>query len=993
MSVWDERDLPQKRQQGQNPRATGEFQAMGRVTGTAPVVKRPDGTTYLPAGSVYNEKYATIQVLGEGGISIVYKARHAVMKNLVAIKLLNGTYPSNAPVILRFQREGQAVSRLSHPCFVRTYEYGISREGQPFLVLDYLEGTSLAKLINERGPMPLSKALPVFIQVAEALAHAHGAGVNHLDLKPTNIFLTEPDSAEPKVKIFDFGLAECFDSVEADPNALIARVPWRSPLYMSPEQCQGRNLDDRSDVYGLGCLMYKALTGLPALKGDNFAQTMLKQEMEMPVPFTELAPDNEGLADIWPVVNKCLAKEPGSRYQTMAQLARALKEIRDRRIAKSAPVRDRQAENDAEEAQHKAVLVRNGLIAGGVALLLMGIGGVIYFIKSNAVEVNPPGPTSQACLELDKGHYGEAQKRFADLLTAAKISKSDEATNLCLSDQAVLNHILADKAAESTDDQGLTDLATARGEAVNAQGGEMSQIDTLLTGGKTGAELETELAKPVNSLIDQAQALAWNQKYNQAREVMSALPGKLSDKLGATSPLVLNVKIQYAMLLLQKIINPIAPLTTAQKQDLVSEPKALLEEPLNNCKETDLLLARSNFAAALALSGNVEEAKKQRDEVLANKTAATISGDKSACIETRLADLACLLDNNESALPLYQSAYNRFLNIKNYPAAVYCANAFCRTSRASGNARQSLDFLSGQMKNASILTPEAAPVKAEIQAWLAELNYRMTTEQFTKIQGKDFPKPPGDLMKEAERLGLESLYAMQEKRPSEQWLANPALDTVVKVYCSGNGVGKAVPILRVKQAVAERNGNERAADVARHNLGSALLSYGKNSMAQTFAKLDGIEVTGDKTDPKQEARVIFKQSTTSGGGVGDNHILWLDDSYIDLVGDIVEAETEKAETLVAAGAACNKTADMFGKTSKEYMNQLRGQGLLAFRLKHNDEAKKILIEARTVAQENPGLPLADRRNVYSDLIAVCEALKDANSVKTYTSEMQALPSQ
>jgi len=536
------------------------------------------------------------------------------------------------------------------------------------------------------------------------------------------------------------------------------------------------------------------------------------------------------------------------------------------------------------------------------------------------------------------------------------------------------------------------DLATARGEQVNAQGGAMSQIDAI-AGDKTGEELETALTKPVNDIVDQAQLLAWNQKYAQAREMMSALPSKLSDKLGATSPLVLNVKVQYAMLLLQKIINPIAPLTLAQKQDLVSEPKALLEEPLNACTGTDLLLARSNLAVAQALSGDIDEAKKQRDEILAAKTAATVSGDKSACIETRLADLACLLDNNEGALPLYQSAYNRFLNIKNYPAAVYCVNAFCRTSKASGNARQSLDFLSSQMKNATILSPEAAAVKAEIQAWLAELNYRMTTDQFIKAQGKDFPRPEGDLMKEAERLALESLFAMQEKRPADQWLANPALDTIIKVYCSGNSVGKAVPLLRVKQAVADRSGNERAADVAKHNLASALLSYGKNNLAQTFAKFDGIEVTGDKTDPAQEARAIFKQSTVGSGGIGDNRILWLDDAYIDLVGNLVDAETEKAETLVAAGAACNKTADSFGKNSKEYMNQLRGQGLLAFRLKHNDQAKKSLIEARDVAAQNPGLPLSDRKNVYTDLIAVCDATKDANSVKTYTAEMQALPSQ
>ncbi|MBS2008474.1 MAG: serine/threonine protein kinase [Cyanobacteria bacterium SZAS TMP-1] len=993
MSVWDERDIPSKRPQGQSPRATGEFQAMGRVTGTAPIVKRPDGTTYLPAGSVYNDKYATIQVLGEGGISIVYKARHSVMKNIVAIKLLNGTYPTNSPTILRFQREMQAVSRLNHPCFVRVYEYGISREGQPFIVLDYLEGTSLAKLLAQYGPMPVAKALPVFIQVAEALAVAHAAGVNHHDLKPTNIFLTEPDTDSPKVKIFDFGLAETFDSIENDPDALTpSRVPWRSPFYMSPEQCQGRNLDDRSDVYGLGCLMYKALTNMPPVKGENFAQTMQMQEQQMPVTFEELAPDDDDLAWIEPVVFKCLAKDPGNRYQTMAQLARALKEVRDRRTARSAPG-PMPPDLGALEAERKAALLRKGLIIGGAAAVVLAIGGGIFYAKSNTIELKAIGPTSQACFELDKGHYGEAKKRFAELLAGAKNSKSDDGTWLYLSDEAVLNHILADKQAEGNDEQALTDLATARGEHLNADTGAMHEIDTALASDKTGEELDAALAKPVASLISQAQELSWNQKYAQAREIMSPLPGKLEEKLGGTSPLVIDVKVQYAMMLLQKIINPLAPLTLAQKQDLVSEPKALLEEPLSEGQDTELWLARSNYALAQALSGEVDEAKKLREEILSARTSGTISGDKAAYIETRLGDVALALDERETALPLYQSAYQHYLGDKNFAAANYCASIYCRVAKDSGNAKDSLDFLNKQLQNAALNVPEAAGLRSELQAWLADLNYSMTSDRFMQLQGSGLVKPSGDLMREAEKLASESLMAGQERRVADRWLSDPALDTLIRVYSSGGNVGKAVPLLRVKLAVAERTASERAADNARHNLGTALLSYGRSAVAQTNAKLDGIEVTGDKTDPKEEARALLKQSTGTSGGIGDNRILWLDDHYVELAGNFVDNAADKAVMLVAAGASCNKTEEIYGKNSREYLSQLRGQGLLAWRFKHNGEAKKSLVDARDIVQANPGLPLMDRKAVYSDLIMVCEGMKDSAAVKTYTAEMQALVKQ
>src|SRR5208283_5373756 len=154
------------------------------------------------------------------------------------------TYASNSKAVLRFQREGQAVSRLSPQNIARVFECGISREGLPFLAQEYLDGPALSVLLKEHGPPPLPMALNIFSQVTDALAGAHGAGFVHRGLKPSNIFVLNLGTPQPVVKVLDFGLADVFDE-EEDGSKRVTKGGkfFGNPFYMSPEQCLGKNLD------------------------------------------------------------------------------------------------------------------------------------------------------------------------------------------------------------------------------------------------------------------------------------------------------------------------------------------------------------------------------------------------------------------------------------------------------------------------------------------------------------------------------------------------------------------------------------------------------------------------------------------------------------------------------------------------------------------------------------------------------------------------------
>lgn len=275
-------------------------------------------------GKTIGEHYLLLQAIGHGGMGVVYKARHLMINRVVAIKMLHPHLIGVGNVVARFKQEAETISRLSHPNIVQWHDFGVTPDGTPFIVMDYVEGTLLAQVIAEQGRMPVEKLHNIFSQVCYALEHAHDAGVVHRDLKPANIMLVAQGDRD-FVKVLDFGIAKLGGEGEGK-NVTRTGETLGSPLYMSPEQCAGSTMDVRSDIYALGCMLYESLAGKRCVDGDNVFDIMFQHMRATPRSFVALRKDISNAAEFEELVFKCLAKDPKQRFQAMSQVKAALDE-------------------------------------------------------------------------------------------------------------------------------------------------------------------------------------------------------------------------------------------------------------------------------------------------------------------------------------------------------------------------------------------------------------------------------------------------------------------------------------------------------------------------------------------------------------------------------------------------------------------------------------------------------------------------------------------
>lgn len=293
-------------------------------------------------GTIFAEKYDILSVLGSGGMSIIYKAQHRYMERVVAIKLLHPFLVQDPLMLQRFQYEAKAASNLSHPNVVTTHDFGITGDGRAYLVMDYLEGEDLGKLLEREHVLPEAEALKIFQQTMCGLAHAHSKSVIHRDLKPSNIFLVKSNEGI-FIKLVDFGIAKINDQTK--PLTGSGEV-FGSPLYMSPEQCMGKPLDARSDIYSLGCLMYEVLAGKRPLVGETSMETMQLHLSKNPVPLSKAAPKLTFSKNIEKAVMKCLEKKPDHRYKNVDEL---YQEIYGERLPWAVVVSDNNIEGSAAD--------------------------------------------------------------------------------------------------------------------------------------------------------------------------------------------------------------------------------------------------------------------------------------------------------------------------------------------------------------------------------------------------------------------------------------------------------------------------------------------------------------------------------------------------------------------------------------------------------------------------------------------------------------------
>ncbi len=281
-------------------------------------IKDPLVGTKLAGG-----RYEILEVLGEGGMSVVYKAKQELVDRIVAIKTLKLQLLTDPMLIKGFDREVKTLSRLNHPNIVTVYDCIVSETGQPYFVMDYLQGHSLQDLLLTEERLSARRARNIFVQVCNAVEHAHRNGIVHRDLKPANIMLTDI-SGQEFVKVVDFGLAKIGEDAQ---RLTQTGELWGSPLYMSPEQCSGYTMDARSDIYSLGAVMYEALTGHVPFRGTSFLDTISKQVAGVPPKFSEVAPTLGIPAEIERIVMRALEKSPDKRYQSMAELKDVIERV------------------------------------------------------------------------------------------------------------------------------------------------------------------------------------------------------------------------------------------------------------------------------------------------------------------------------------------------------------------------------------------------------------------------------------------------------------------------------------------------------------------------------------------------------------------------------------------------------------------------------------------------------------------------------------------
>src|SRR5450755_1570099 len=302
---------------------------------TVRVIRRLDEMGVIE-GQLLAGKYRIERVLGQGGMGVVVAAHHIVLDEVVAIKFLLPEALGSAEAVARFEREARAAVKIKSEHIARVTDVGRLENGAPYMVMELLRGRDLDVLLRERGPLPLTDVADYVLQAGEAIAEAHGLGIVHRDLKPPNLFLTTRADGSSCVKVLDFGISKVAGlSSSSDQGLTSTTAVMGSPLYMSPEQLMSaRDVDMTTDIWALGVICYELLTGKPPFLAETLPQLCMAISTLAPTPLRNYRPDLP--VEVEAMLLRCLIKDPGKRYATMAQFAAELVKFAPRRSRLSA---------------------------------------------------------------------------------------------------------------------------------------------------------------------------------------------------------------------------------------------------------------------------------------------------------------------------------------------------------------------------------------------------------------------------------------------------------------------------------------------------------------------------------------------------------------------------------------------------------------------------------------------------------------------------------
>ncbi len=376
-------------------------------------------------GQTLADKYKIISLLGRGGMSSVYQAEHTLMKRMLALKVLFSHLATDQNSLKRFQQEAWIAGTFSHPNVVQVHDFGMEPNGQVYLVMDLVDGRSLQDELEVVGRLSYERAIDIFIQVASGLAAAHHVGVLHRDMKPSNIMLSDGPDGNDFARIVDFGIAKVLDGEDSLQRLTQTGEVFGSPLYMSPEQCQGKTLDKRSDIYSLGTVLYESLVGRPAHMGKTAMDTMRLHITEIPRPFGEVAPHVEIPARLEEIVFRMLEKNPADRYDDLNDFIDDIQKLKSSSTNANPSLSGRVAMVKREFARRHRIIskmVTWGLIA---ALLLAFAASYAYptFVKYGWQK-----NMYSAQVFFDRGKLKDAEQSAIKAMEWAEKTNDDEMT-------------------------------------------------------------------------------------------------------------------------------------------------------------------------------------------------------------------------------------------------------------------------------------------------------------------------------------------------------------------------------------------------------------------------------------------------------------------------------------------------------------------------------------------------------------------------------------
>jgi serine/threonine protein kinase len=290
------------------------------------------------AGEVIAGKYEVVGLIGSGGMGYVVAALHVELGEMVALKFLRSEALAQEELVERFAREARAAVKIKSEYVARVMDVGTLADGVPFIVMEHLEGKDLADVLAEQGRLPARVAVEYMMQACEALASAHANGIVHRDIKPENLFLTRHAQGVDIIKVLDFGISKLALTSPASKGSrqfVRTMMPMGSPTYMSPEQIRSSGeVDQRTDIWSLGCVLFELLTGTTAFDAPTLMQLSAAILEKEPTPLCTLLPDAS--PELEAVVARCLEKDVSKRFQNIAELAVALYPFAPRRARISA---------------------------------------------------------------------------------------------------------------------------------------------------------------------------------------------------------------------------------------------------------------------------------------------------------------------------------------------------------------------------------------------------------------------------------------------------------------------------------------------------------------------------------------------------------------------------------------------------------------------------------------------------------------------------------